>query len=178
MKVYFPEKKILYVDMDGVVADFEKAIRIHVSNWDSLNDDEKGSLTDSVCGQIPGFFENLEPIEGAIKAVKQLAMSYETYFLSAAMWNVPNSYTEKRIWIQNHFGDAFRKKLILTHRKDLNFGHYLVDDRTSHGAGKFMGQHIQFGSKEFPDWKAVENYLISWELRMPDFNADGTMFKI
>jgi hypothetical protein len=48
MTVYFPEKKILYVDMDGVVADFEKAIRVHISNWDSLNDDEKGSLTDSL----------------------------------------------------------------------------------------------------------------------------------
>jgi hypothetical protein len=44
----------------------------------------------------------------------------------------------------------------------------LVDDRTSHGADKFLGQHIQFGSVDFPDWKSVENHLISWDIKMPD----------
>lgn len=178
MTVNPKEKAIVYVDMDGVVADFEKAIRPLAPQWDAMSPEEKGNITDLVCGNQPGFFENLDPIEGAVEAVQRIARSYETYFLSAAMWNVPSSYTEKRIWIEKHFGDAFRKKLILTHRKDLNYGHFLIDDRTSHGAGKFRGKHIQFGSEEFPDWKTVEDYLISWDLKKIDFNAGDNIFKI
>jgi 5'(3')-deoxyribonucleotidase len=169
MVKYFDfNKKILYVDMDGVVADFEKAIKEQIPHWESLSEAEKGLLTDEVCGGISGFFLNLEPIEGAIESVKKLAQSFDTYFLSAAMWNVPQSYTEKRLWIGKHFGDDFRKRLILTHHKNLNYGHFLVDDRTSHGADKFLGKHIQFGSVDFPDWKSVEKHLISWDIKMPD----------
>ena len=68
---------------------------------------------------------------------------------------------KKILWIEKYFGNSFRKKLILTHRKDLNIGDYLIDDRTSHGAGNFSGKHIHFGSEEFPDWEAVEKYLIN-----------------
>jgi 5'(3')-deoxyribonucleotidase len=169
-------KKILYIDMDGVVANFEKAIKVHVPKWDELSATEKGDLTDEVCGGIPNFFLDLEPIEGAIDAINRLSHTYDTYFLSAAMWNVPESYTEKRLWIEKHFGDSFRKRLILTHRKDLNYGHYLIDDRTSHGAGKFMGKHIMFGSNECPNWETVEKLLgFDFEIKLkindkPDFN--------
>jgi 5'(3')-deoxyribonucleotidase len=159
MTIYPIEKKILYIDMDGVVADFEKSIKTHIPEWNLISDAEKGALTDEICGRTPNFFLNLEPIYGAIETINKLALNYDTYFLSAAMWNVPQSYTEKRLWIEKYFGDSFRKRLILTHRKDLNFGHYLIDDRTSHGAGRFNGEHIHFGSEKFPDWKAVENYL-------------------
>jgi len=154
-----PSQLILYIDMDGVVADFSKAMEMHRPDWPVLSDEEKGAITDDVCGGVPDFFLNLEPIEGAIETVNKLAKRFDVYFLSAAMWNVPQSYTEKRLWIEKHFGDGFRKRLILTHRKDLNIGHYLIDDRTSHGAGRFNGEHIHFGSEKFPDWRAVENHL-------------------
>jgi 5'(3')-deoxyribonucleotidase len=159
MTIYPKEKKILYIDMDGVVANFEKAIKIEIPNWDLISDEEIAALTDEVCGSIPNFFLNLEPIAGAIETINKLAPHYETYFLSAAMWNVPQSYTEKRLWIEKYFGESFRKRLILTHRKDLNLGHYLIDDRTSHGAGKFKGEHLHFGTERFPDWQAIDKYL-------------------
>lgn len=154
------EKKILYIDMDGVAADFEKAIKQYLPEWDSLTTEEQGNKTDEVCGNAPNFFLNLEPIEGAIDTINKLSIHFNTYFLSAAMWNVPQSYTEKRLWIEKHFGSSFRKRLILTHRKDLNKGDYLIDDRTSHGAGDFSGKHIQFRTAEFPDWDAVYKFLL------------------
>ena len=159
MSIIEPSKKILYIDMDGVVANFAKAIKVEIPNWDLISAEEKGALTDEVCGSIPNFFLNLEPIAGAIETINKLAPHYETYFLSAAMWNVPQSYTEKRLWIEKYFGESFRKRLILTHRKDLNLGHYLIDDRTSHGAGKFKGEHLHFGTERFPDWQAIDKYL-------------------
>ena len=154
------KKKILYVDMDGVVADFEKAIFELAPNWHEISEEEKGELTDVVCGSNPGFFENLEPIANAIEKIKLLDEKYDIYFLSAAMWNVPQSYTEKRIWIEKHFGEMFRKKLILSHRKDLNIGDYLIDDRTRHGVDRFSGRHIHFGTAQFPDWSSVYEYLM------------------
>ena len=57
-------------------------------------------------------------------------------------------------------GNKARKRLILTHRKDLNIGDFLVDDRTKNGAGEFMGELIQFGTEKFPDWNTVKKYLM------------------
>jgi 5'(3')-deoxyribonucleotidase len=67
--------------------------------------------------------------------------------------------------VQKYFGDdkdsVFYKRLIISHRKDLNRGDFLVDDRTKNGAGEFEGELIQFGSERFPNWKAVVPYLLS-----------------
>jgi 5'-nucleotidase len=49
--------------------------------------------------------------------------------------------------------------LILTHRKDLNIGDYLVDDRLRNGAGEFQGKLIHFGTDEFPNWEVTLKYL-------------------
>ena len=40
-----------------------------------------------------------------------------------------------------------RKKIILTHRKDLVSGDYLIDDRSKNGASEFCDEWIQFGSE-------------------------------
>jgi hypothetical protein len=53
--------------MDGVVANFEKAIKQSIPHWDTLSAEEKGELTDEVCGNTPNFFLNLEPIIPIIK---------------------------------------------------------------------------------------------------------------
>lgn len=75
------------------------------------------------------------------------------------MWYVPHSFIGKRIWIENHFGELGTKRLILTHRKDLNVGNYLIDDRTASGAGAFKGMHIHFETAEFPNWEVTLKYL-------------------
>ena len=49
----------------------------------------------------------------------------------------------------------------VSHNKHLAQGHFLIDARTANGAGNFPGKHIYFGpkGKDFPDWKAVLNYM-------------------
>ena len=76
------------------------------------------------------------------------------------MWNVPDSYKGKRIWLSKYFGELATKKLILTHRKDLALGDILVDDRIKNGVENFKGEHIHFGNDKFPNWKSVLEYLI------------------
>ena len=58
------------------------------------------------------------------------------------------------------FGDLAKKKLILTHRKDLCIGDYLIDDRLKNGAGEFTGELLHFGpGNDFPHWEKVIDYL-------------------
>ncbi len=157
------KKKILYVDLDGVVADFEKGIKAICPEINSIenlqNLDIRDAKIDSICAENPTIFENLPLIAGAKESVLKLFEIYDVYFLSTPMWNLPASFSGKRIWLEKHFGTLAKKRLILTHRKDLNVGDYLLDDRLRNGADKFSGEHIHFGSVNFPDWRAVMMYL-------------------
>ena len=81
----------------------------------------------------------------------RLSALFDIYFLSSPMWHMPQSYSGKRIWVEKNLGEIAIRKLILTHRKDLNIGDYLVDDRLKNGAAEFKGEHIHFGTTQFPD---------------------------
>lgn len=52
-------------------------------------------------------------------------------------------------------GQHAQKRLIFSHNKHLNHGHYLIDDRIKNCADKFVGKLILFGSEKFPDWNFV-----------------------
>ena len=67
-----------------------------------------------------------------------------------------NNYRTKR--------SPAHKRLILTHRRDLNKRDFLIDDRTANGAGEFEGELLHFGTERFPDWDAVVKYLMRDEL--------------
>tara|TARA_B100001971_G_C17892779_1_gene383899 strand:- start:211 stop:405 length:195 start_codon:yes stop_codon:yes gene_type:complete len=49
--------------------------------------------------------------------------------------------------------------------KNLNLGHFLVDNRLKNGTDKFKGEHLHFGTPKFSDWNAVLDYLMSKEGR-------------
>jgi hypothetical protein len=46
-----------------------------------------------------------------------------------------------------------------SHHKNLNDGHYLIDDRTKECTDRFRGTHLHFGTPEFLDWPEVVAYL-------------------
>ena len=66
-------------------------------------------------------------------------------------------------WVKKYLGSHAKKRLILTHHKNLSLGDYLIDDRIKNGADGFKGELIQFGSEQFPDWRAVVEYLLGQE---------------
>lgn len=149
------KNKILYVDMDGVVADFDKGVQALEPGmiWDREN-------VDRVCEANPTVFRSLPDIEGGIEAVLKLKTRYEILFLSTPMWNVPQSYMDKRLWLQHKFGNWANKRLVLTHRKDLAIGDYLIDDRLTNGSENFKGEHIHYGQSPYENWEKVLNYLL------------------
>ncbi len=146
--------KLLYIDLDGVVADFVSAMNTHPKKDIAPYIEHPDT--------IPHIFRDLKPINGAISAVNTLLESsiYEVYFLSTAPWGNPSAWTDKRLWLEEKFGEKINRKLILTHRKDLVKGDILIDDRPNNGAKDFEGELIKFGSTEYPNWNAVLDYLL------------------
>jgi 5'-nucleotidase len=155
-------KKILWIDMDGVLVNFDAHIESTFSKDTFIREFYRSSPD-----RIPGIFRNPPPIEGAIEAVHKLYESgkYEMYIATAAPWGNPSSASDKRYWVETHFGRMFRKKMAITHLKHLLIGDYLIDDRTANGAGNFgkltgHGEHIHFGHGNFKNWTDVLTYLL------------------
>lgn len=144
--------KIVYIDMDDTLCNFKKSY--------------KRSLIERPENAWPhskeGFFVELEPLPRALEAVSSLINSnrYDPYILTSPSVRNPNSYIEKRLWIEKHFGLAFCKKLIISPNKALNVGHYLIDDNLEgKGQEDFQGELIHYGSDAFPNWEVVLRYL-------------------
>jgi 5'-nucleotidase len=101
----------------------------------------------------------MDPMKGAIDSYNQLSSQYDTYILSTSPWDNPSAWQDKILWVKKYLEKSAYKRLILSHHKNLNRGDYLIDDRLKNGADKFIGEHIHFGTEQFPDWKSVLIYL-------------------
>jgi len=110
--------------------------------------------------QEESFWIDLPPLKDAISTVNKLKLLYDVYILTAPSMMNPKCYSGKRIWVENYLGYDLVQKLIITPNKALNKGEFLIDDMTEgKGQDKFEGELIHFGSKKFPDWKTIYNYL-------------------
>ena len=152
-------KEIIYIDMDGVLANFGKAKRWHFENNPDLEDIFKRSPD-----LIPGIFKDLEPIDQAIDSVFKLhdTGNFELFIATTSPWGNPEAAMHKRLWVEKHFDDLFHKKMFITHRKSLLLGDYLIDDRTDTDAVDFTGELLSFGWNykqekwnPYPTWQSV-----------------------
>lgn len=146
-------KKVIYFDMDGVLADFESGLA-------QVSEDIKKEYIGRY-DEIPGLFSLMPPMPGAIDAVHRINSDdrFDCYILSTAPWNNPSAWSDKLLWVQKHLDDVFHKRIIITYCKNLLKGDYLIDDRGKNGTSEFEGEWIQFGSNDFPDWEKVLEYL-------------------
>ncbi len=144
-------KQILYIDMDNVLVDFSSAFSKLSAN--TLEE------YDSRLDEVPHIFSLMEPMPGAIEAFNKLSDIYDTYILSTAPWENSSAWSDKLEWVKKYLGVNAHKRLILSHHKNLNSGDFLIDDRLKNGADKFKGEHLHFGTEDFPDWNAIIEYL-------------------
>lgn len=157
-------KKIIHIDMDGVLVDLAKQFDKFFALYPHLQIRYK-----KFPDHIQGVFRNPPPVDGAIEAVRKLHESrkYELFIATTVPWGNPMGASDKRFWIEDHFGSLFHKKMFMTHRKDLLIGDYLIDDRKKNGAAEFRGELLQFGvnwetgeTNRFPDWNSILEYLL------------------
>ena len=121
----------IFIDMDGVLANFEKAA---------------AQIPDSKRPDLDLDFSTFEPMPGAIEAVhKIIDMGHDVFIASTPPWNNPSAWGQKRDWIEEHIPELERK-IVLTHRKDLLIGDILIDDTTYRGQKDFNGTFIHFGT--------------------------------
>lgn len=145
------KKKTLYIDMDGVIVNFQSGI-------DKLPIAVQTEYEDRF-DEVDGIFGLMDPMTGALDSIAFLAEHFEIYILSTAPWNNPSAWIDKVKWIQEHLPEIAYKRLILSHNKHLNIGEYLIDDRLKNGADRFTGEHLHFGQEELKDWNAIVEYL-------------------
>lgn len=156
------KKEIIFFDMDNVLVDFKSALnKVDPAILAQYEDDGTGKPH---YDDIPGLFSLMDPMPGAIDAVKRIAASgkYEMYILSTAPWGNPSSWTDKVLWVKKHLDSdhpqgVFYKRMVLTHHKNLcvQDNAWLIDDRTAHGSVQFGDKFVHFGSEQFPDWDSV-----------------------
>jgi 5'-nucleotidase len=141
-------KLIIFLDMDGVLADFDAAI---------VN---KG-MQDPPEMFIPGFFRNLAVMDGAKEAVPVLLANknLRIYIGSKVTSKATNCASEKMEWIKEHF-PALLRRMVLVCDKGLLRGDILIDDDIKRWKKKFKGRFIHFDR---------ENSRQSWEAIAKEF---------
>lgn len=152
-------KELVWVDMDGVVADWEPKAIMEANKLGVTIEEFKKK---KIYRGIEDFYLDLPLIPGAKEAILELELSgkYIINFLSAPSWGNISCFSNKRIWIEKNFGKDFDKRMDLSFHKGHYLGNYLIDDRIKYGANNFIGEHIQFATPQYPDWNAVLNKLL------------------
>jgi 5'(3')-deoxyribonucleotidase len=134
----------IYVDMDGVLANYKKAF---LQQYSAHNPYPQSRY---------GFFTDLEPMPDAIESFQYLQQHHDVWILTRPSFKNPLCYTEKRIWVEKKFGIDTCEKFIISPDKSLFIGDILIDDYPHHN---FPGEQILFGSASYPDWRTVINYI-------------------
>ena len=152
----------IFVDMDGVLADFDKAAQemkdklpfeTELKPSATYESSDKGFKFDEVLD-----FSTFDVIPGAKDGIDKLIdMGHDVYIASTPPWNNPAAWGQKRDWIEKHF-PALKRKVFLTHRKDLLDGDILIDDSTYRGQPDFKGTFIHFG-KDGAYWPFVTTQI-------------------
>lgn len=143
-------KELLYVDMDGVLADYDKR--------EEKLEEERGGLDDKAHVVDKHFFRHLDPIDGSLEAYKRLHESYDTRILTMPSWRNPKGWMDKRLWVEEHLGEVAKDRLIFAADKHLLRGDILIDDYIHHAQG--FDRFIHFGSHKYPDWGSVLDVLL------------------
>ncbi len=141
-------KKIVFIDMDGVIADFDKA----APHREDIDPPEM---------YIPNFYINLEVMPGADEGIATLLSlpKLDVYIGTKGSTGALYNFTEKAQWISMYF-PRLLKKLNIVCDKSLLRGDFLIDDMPSLWKHKFQGEFITF-DKNNPEksWKEIAQYF-------------------
>lgn len=150
--------RTVYLDMDGVLADYDRAAK------------ERG-LDPAKAKDVPGFFRNLEVIEGA----KDLVSDLTRRGIGMVVLSTPpeeradEASREKREWLREHFpvlaDDAIFTQDKSKHGREDDL---LVDDHPEwSNAENFPGTVCKFKGPQ--DWEHVQQCAIQESGKLKDF---------
>lgn len=98
-------------------------------------------------------------LPSAEKGFKLLIENYDVRLVAALPTNDRTYAARMQEWAFENLGVPTYNRLILTNRKDLLYGDYLVDGLESNGSLDFMSTRIDFGSDAFKSWDDIIEYF-------------------
>ncbi len=172
-------KMIILVDMDGVLAHFEKKfaqewmkrfpneLRIPIQErrtfyiheqYGPKYHDKVRSITSA-----PGFFLEMEPIPAAIEGFKRLqTLGHDVRICTAPLLGTPTCMQEKQDWVEKYLGRENVRKMIISSDKTVIRGDVLIDDRpTIEGIYPPVWEHIIFDwayNRHITNRRRVQNW--------------------
>lgn len=146
------------IDMDEVIADFRSkhlrayneafgaALTLRDLGGRSLDEIVPASHAEAARRMVlePGFFEDLDEIEGSREVVLELTERYEVFIATAAM-EVPTSFAAKYSWLRERFSFIPPSHIVFCGDKGVLDVDYLIDDTARHFE-RFRGTPVLFGA--------------------------------
>jgi 5'(3')-deoxyribonucleotidase len=136
-------RPICLVDMDGIVANFERrAIQVYNqkvgTSLDEFNVDkyvgDKTIIDESIdkwiyrkSFQEQFFFAEIPVIENAQEGIRLLSEHFDIYFLTTEYRSNPTCVYEKQQWLETYF-PKWADNTIFTKHKNMVYGDILIDD--------------------------------------------------
>lgn len=149
------EEKVnrVFIDMDGVIVDFEGYAN--------------GRPGEEV-KKLPLAYLEMKPIEGALAAVRSLiGMGYNVWLATKPPTGVAHAYSAKAQWVFDHLPEL-KRKLIITPDKGLlgDCHDYLIDDRCHKAnCNEFRGTLLRFDAQQ--RWPELLALLGEWSREEP-----------
>lgn len=148
----------VYVDLDDVCADFAGDMAF-VS---------QSKLHDVSAMYKSGFFENLDPVYGAIRAVNAIIdLGYDVQILTQPVFDSPDSYSGKVRWVEMWLPSLINK-INMTQDKGLLGRGILIDDNADKWQDKWESAdgifiHYKYGRfsplRNDRQWKQIVSIL-------------------
>lgn len=105
-------------------------------------------------------FAEMEPETNAVRAFEKLSQVYDTFILASAPYNDPDSWRERVVWCEEHLGVGAWNRLIVSNRKDLVMGDYVIDAHPSrYGLENGMATVIDYGNDPYKTWDDVLTFF-------------------
>lgn len=152
--------RVVLVDMDGVLADFDGAVlealpphipRVPRTNFYIARDYPEHKADVAAVYSHPEFFFNLKPVHGAIEGWQRLIdLGYQPRICTAPLTSNPRSGEGKLAWLDQHlvphFGATVRDEAIVDKNKHAYAGVVLIDDRPAvdTGGSRAPWRHVVF----------------------------------
>lgn len=133
-------KKVAYLDLDGVLANFDKAV--NRMPGDPYIEDPPEMFE-------KGFFRRLELVPGSKAFVNEIMTFSGLDVFIASKPSTKNIYSvvEKYEWVEEHFPELLKKIFLVCDKSHL-IGHYLIDDDIDRWGKIFPGTFLHFDPKD------------------------------